>query len=146
LHPLSGTIRYDVNDVFWIEDFDAKLESLYPTTVYTFSGVSVSIPESATHDTTTLRGSLAAARVIKTNGEIELLRAAAELSVDAHKTIMSHVRCGNYESEAESLFRYVCHNYGARFQAYVPIMGSGRVVGFADWVVLEDGVGSHDVV
>lgn len=117
--------KYDVTDVFWIDDFDAKLTALYPTTVYTFSGVDLKIPDSAEQDTTTLRGQLAAARVVKTDGEIELLRAASEISVDSHKTIMAHIKCGNYESEAESLFRYVSHNYGARFQAYIPIVGAG---------------------
>lgn len=96
-----------------------------PTTVYTFSGVDVKIPFSAEQDSTTLRGKLATARATKTDGEIELLRAASEVSVESHKTIMAHVKCGNYESEAESLFRYVSHNYGARFQAYIPIVGSG---------------------
>ena len=33
-----------------------------------------------------------------------------------HEAIMMYVRCGNYESDAESLFRYVAHNYGARHQ------------------------------
>eukprot|EP00729_Bicosta_minor_P005868 gene5868-32049_t len=104
-----------------LEDFKARV----PTTVYTFSGVDVKIPFSAEQDSTTLRGKLATARATKTDGEIELLRAASEVSVESHKTIMAHVKCGNYESEAESLFRYVSHNYGARFQAYIPIVGSG---------------------
>ena len=32
---------------------------------------------------------------------------------------------GDNEGDAESLFRYVGHNYGSRFQAYIPIVGSG---------------------
>ncbi len=53
-------------------------------------------------------------------------RVGSAISVQEHEAIMMHVRCGNYESEAESLFRYVAHNYGARHQAYLPIVGSGE--------------------
>ena len=45
-----------------------------------------------------------------------MLRAAAEISAESHIIAMQNVGCGNYESEAESLFRFVGHNYGARFQ------------------------------
>ena len=34
---------------------------------------------------------------------------------------MMYVRCGNYESDAESLFRYVAHNYGARHQVWLSL-------------------------
>ena len=38
-----------------------------------------------------------------------------------HEAIMMYVRCGNYESDAESLFRYVAHNYGARHQVWLSL-------------------------
>lgn len=117
--------RYDISDAFWIEDFDKKLDELRPETVYTFSGVDIAIPESAEQDSSSLRGALATARAIKTPAEIALMRAVSRVSVDAHIALMKHIKCGNYESDAESLFRYVNHNYGARFQAYIPIVGSG---------------------
>ncbi len=108
-----------------IEDYQSKIDSLDPDTVYTLSGVEVYVPDSADHDTSQLRAALAAARVIKTPGEIEMLRAAAEISAESHKLLMRHIRCGAYESDAESLFSYVDHHYGARVQAYIPIVGGG---------------------
>lgn len=57
--------RYDINDVFWVDEFDKKLDSLVPDTVYTFSGASITIPESARHDTSTLRSRLATSRTTK---------------------------------------------------------------------------------
>eukprot|EP01047_Picozoa_sp_COSAG01_P067219 COSAG01_NODE_9444_length_2446_cov_1.365999_3_plen_222_part_00 len=66
-----------------------------------------------------------AARTVKTDAELEVMRVAAAIAVEEHKATMMYVRCGNYESDAESLFRYVAHNYGARHQAYLPIVGSG---------------------
>ena len=50
---------------------------------------------------------IACATPTQLSGELELLRAAADISVAAHTTEMQNVKCGNYESEAESLFRYV---------------------------------------
>ena len=84
--------QYDVTEVFWIEEFDPKLASLDPDTVYTFVGADVTIPETAAHDTTALRAALANAKTEKTEGEIAMSRAAADISVESHKTVMRHIR------------------------------------------------------
>eukprot|EP01059_Diplonema_ambulator_P033921 TRINITY_DN735_c0_g1_i2.p1 TRINITY_DN735_c0_g1~~TRINITY_DN735_c0_g1_i2.p1 ORF type:complete len:544 (+),score=182.76 TRINITY_DN735_c0_g1_i2:594-2225(+) len=124
--------RYDVDDVFWIEDFNHIMDQvIYPEAVYTFSGADIwgehppPCAETARHDSTTLRSVIAQARVTKTAKEMEVMRVASLIAVEEHKTIMTHIECGMWESDAESLFRYVGHNYGARFQSYIPIVGSG---------------------
>eukprot|EP01050_Picozoa_sp_SAG11_P002394 SAG11_NODE_121_length_15851_cov_6.082466_4_plen_360_part_00 len=83
------------------------------------------LPPGATQVESGLSVGLSTARVQKTDQELEVMRVAAAIAVEEHKAIMRYVRCGNYESDAESLFRYVAHNYGARHQAYLPIVGSG---------------------
>ena len=118
--------RYDVDGVFWLEDFDKQLEALAPRTVFTLANAPIQVPEATEHDTVALRGKLAEARAVKTPGEIALSRAAASITVAEHETVMRKIRCRERESDAESLFRYVGHNYGARFQAYIPIVGAGR--------------------
>jgi len=116
--------NYDIDDAFWMEDFDSKLQELNVKTVFTFPDVDINIPIGAEHDISTHRNRLSSSRVIKTEAEISAMRAAAEVGVQEHIVVMQNVRCGNYESDAESLFRYVGHNYGMKFQAYIPIIGS----------------------
>ena len=121
---------YDVEACFWVEDLEETMASLAPTSVYTLPTPEElpagAIPPGATRITTGLSAGLSTARVVKTEEELEVMRVGSAISVQEHEAIMMHVRCGNYESEAESLFRYVAHNYGARHQAYLPIVGSGE--------------------
>lgn len=102
-----------------IEDLPSKLDSANPDTVYTFAGVNPYIPDSAEHDVTALRSILGTARSVKTSGEIEMIRAATDITAEEHKLVMRNIKCGEYESDAESLFRFIGHNYGARFQSCV---------------------------
>lgn len=65
-------------------------------------------------------------RVIKSEAEIELMRQAARISVDAHKRAMR--RCkqleNEYELEAELVYEFT--RQGCRSVAYDPIVGSGE--------------------
>ena len=121
---------YDVEACFWGEELEETMASLAPTSVYTLPTPEElpagAIPPGATRITTGLSAGLSTARVVKTEEELEVMRVGSAISVQEHEASMMHGRCGNYESEAESLFRYVAHNYGARHQAYLPIVGSGE--------------------
>ena len=47
---------YDIDDCFWLEDFDAKLREVEPATVFTLSAdVPVVLPDGATQDGRTLQ-------------------------------------------------------------------------------------------
>jgi Xaa-Pro dipeptidase len=121
--------QYDVEQCFWLEDLAETMAGLAPTSVYTLNSSDElpagAIPPGAERVTTGLLAGLRVARVVKTEQELAVMRAASLIAVEEHSAIMQYVRCGNYESDAESLFRYVAHNYGARHQAYLPIVGSG---------------------
>ena len=119
---------YDVEQCFWLRDLTATMLELSPSEVYTMPNTDLpsgALPPGATQVETGLSQGLGVARVTKTDMELDVMRLASAIAVEEHKAIMQFVRCGNFESDAESLFRYVAHNYGARHQAYLPIVGSG---------------------
>lgn len=64
-------------------------------------------------------------RLIKSEGEIELMKLAAELSAQAHIKAMEAVKPGMFEYQLEGLIRHHCAQNGARFDAYSSIVGSG---------------------
>lgn len=65
-------------------------------------------------------------RLIKSDAEIALMKAAAELSAQAHINAMEAVTPGMYEYQLEGLMRNHCAQNGSRFDAYTSIVGSGH--------------------
>lgn len=65
-------------------------------------------------------------RLIKTPYEIELMRTACNIAVNAHKRAMRQVTHleNEYQLEAELLYEF--HRHGCRYVAYEPIVGSGQ--------------------
>lgn len=64
-------------------------------------------------------------RMVKSPGEIALVRKAVEASVDAHLAAMKAVRPGIWEYEAAALMKYEFERRGCEWPAYPPIVGSG---------------------
>ncbi|SRR5579883_354861 len=64
-------------------------------------------------------------RLIKSPAEIEVMRKAAEISVDAHLRAMKACKPGMYEYELEAELQYEFNRNGARYPAYTSIVGSG---------------------
>ncbi len=64
-------------------------------------------------------------RLYKSRSELTALRAAARISVEAHKRVMRACRPGMWEFQLEAEFIHECARRGARAQAYPPIVGSG---------------------
>ncbi len=65
-------------------------------------------------------------RLYKSRHEIKAMRTAAKISAQAHKRVMQVCRVGMLEYQLEAEFIHECIYKGARFQAYPPILGSGR--------------------
>lgn len=65
-------------------------------------------------------------RLIKSKPELELMQAAAVISANAHSAAMKVAPRSRYEYELEASFLHECIKSGARFQAYTPIVGSGK--------------------
>jgi Xaa-Pro aminopeptidase len=64
-------------------------------------------------------------RVVKSPGEIALIRKAAEASVEAHLAAMKAVRPGAWEYEIAALMKYEFERRGCEWPSYPPIVGSG---------------------
>jgi Xaa-Pro aminopeptidase len=65
-------------------------------------------------------------RMIKTPAEIELLRRAARIGVEAHKALIQSTRPGVSERELAAVFEFVCKTGGAEDLAYETILMSGK--------------------
>jgi Xaa-Pro aminopeptidase len=64
-------------------------------------------------------------RLYKSAAEIKIMRKAAQISAKAHMRAMRVCRPGMMEYQLESEILHECSQYGARFQAYSPIVGGG---------------------
>lgn len=65
-------------------------------------------------------------RLFKSEAEIELLRRAAHISVEAHKKAMRACTTAQYEYQLEAELLYEFSRQGCRSVAYNPIVGSGE--------------------
>ena len=72
-----------------------------------------------------LRPRLTAMRMVKSPGEIALIRKAVEASVEAHLAAMKAVRPGVWEYQIAALMKYEFERRGCEWPAYPPIVGSG---------------------
>ncbi len=64
-------------------------------------------------------------RLIKSKGEIKVMKRAAQISAQAHVKAMEMVKPGMFEYMLEGEIRHHCAVQGARFDAYNSIVGSG---------------------
>ena len=64
-------------------------------------------------------------RMMKSPGEIALIRKAVEASVEAHLAAMKTVRPGVWEYEVAARMQYEYQRRGCEWPAYPPIVGSG---------------------
>lgn len=65
-------------------------------------------------------------RKVKTPAEIEILRQAARIGVNAHNELIRSTRPGVTEKALEAVFEFVCRLEGAVDMAYPPILMSGK--------------------
>lgn len=64
-------------------------------------------------------------RMVKSPGEVALIRKAVEASVDAHLAAMKAVQPGVWEYQIAALMKYEYERRGCEWPAYPPIVGSG---------------------
>ncbi|KAF3043565.1 hypothetical protein E8E11_008048 [Didymella keratinophila] len=70
-----------------------------------------------------------AARMIKDEHEIGLIRKANDISSEAHKKVLANILKYKNEAQVEGLFMNVCISHQAKQQAYDPIAASGPNAG-----------------
>jgi Xaa-Pro aminopeptidase len=71
------------------------------------------------------RSAVTRLRMVKTPGEIALIRKAAEASVEAHLAAMKTVKPGLWEYEVAARMQYEYQRRGCEWPAYPPIVGAG---------------------
>ncbi|KAI9733456.1 MAG: hypothetical protein M1818_007204 [Claussenomyces sp. TS43310] len=77
-------------------------------------------------NTTLLQPAMDAARVIKSDYEIDLIRKANEISAHAHEGVLAALSWSDNESQLEAVFAGRCIAKQAKKQAYDIIVGSGE--------------------
>jgi Xaa-Pro aminopeptidase len=70
-------------------------------------------------------GMLHEMRLIKTGGDLELLRRAVDISCEGHMAALRALRPAAYEYEIEAVLRYVFRKNGSPRMGYPPIVASG---------------------
>lgn len=90
-------------------------------------------------------------RKIKSKAEIDVIRQASQLSVEAHKAVMKATRPGAAEVKLAALFQQVCMSGGAKGLAFGTIIMSDknhayghymqydRILGQEDFIILDGG-------
>ncbi|KAK3692368.1 peptidase M24, structural domain-containing protein [Podospora appendiculata] len=76
-------------------------------------------------DTSKLRLAIDAARVVKTDYEVAMIRRANAISSAAHKSVLARIKRLTNEREIEAIFQGFCTAQGAKHVAYPIIAGSG---------------------
>ncbi|ORX43189.1 hypothetical protein DM01DRAFT_1313128 [Hesseltinella vesiculosa] len=73
-----------------------------------------------------LENAVIAARLVKADWEIEIMRQANKISSDAHIKLWQASYPGCTEAQLHALFLYESARHGAFFQSYYPIVGCGK--------------------
>ncbi|KAL1688358.1 peptidase M24, structural domain-containing protein [Schizophyllum commune] len=134
----EATAIFGADDARSIDHFNDHLRSLTPlySNIYTDldgaqrRGRSRSGPKHLTFfntakNTLPLGPEVARLRAIKSDAEVRVMRAAADISARAHAKTMRFAKPGMNESQIAAHFAYLCAMSGAQRQAYVPVVASG---------------------
>lgn len=124
--------RYHVDRVLYQSSLKAELESwlserVQDSLLYMVhaSEKPKCLPEEVPLDTKQLMPTMDAARGVKDEYEIRMIRQANKVSALAHRSILENIAKMKNESEIEGLFLDTCISHGARNQAYQIIAASG---------------------
>ncbi|KAF2018406.1 hypothetical protein BU24DRAFT_408318 [Aaosphaeria arxii CBS 175.79] len=125
--------RYDVDHVLYTSETETLLEHLiakYPeSTLYTLPSPAFKLGSKDSFrqdDSLLLKNAIEAARVIKDEYEVAMIRKANYISSMAHLEVMKRVRTLSSELEIEAGFVANCTVKGSRTPAYPSVVGSGR--------------------
>jgi len=102
------TPQPESGEEWFIQDMQSRLKKAAPLTTFA-----------------DFRQILTRLRMVKSPGEIALIRKAAEASVEAHLAAMKTVRPGVWEYEVAARMVYEYQRRGCEWSAYPPIVGSG---------------------
>lgn len=134
--------RYDVDQVKTTDEVNATLAHLARAgadTVYALAGqVSdrITFLDFAAKDFAALKPAIEAARVVKDEYEVAMIRKANHISGLAHRVVLDRARPGAAanERELEAAFLERCVAHGAKEMAYHPILAAGKAAATLHYV------------
>jgi len=85
-------------------------------------------------------------RTKKTPYELELMRRANKISIEAHRKAMKSTKVGMKEYELEAVYMYHFYKNGARRPAYTSIVGSGVNATILHYIENDDTINDGDLV
>lgn len=129
--------RYDVDEVYYVDELGDVIKDWsnycggHGSDIYVLhNGQLPRIPGlHAIIDSESLQPAINAARMIKDDHEISLIRKANDISSEAHKKVLASILKFKNEAQVEGLFVDVCISHQAKQQAYDPIAASGPNAG-----------------
>jgi Xaa-Pro dipeptidase len=118
LSPSDFKVKYGMTNCFTVNEWKRVLE-LHPQSKSILVLESTELKDhplssALSVETTRLKQALIEARVYKTPGEIELMRHAAEITRQAHVSLMKSIGKGEIQNERQghALFHYECFKNG----------------------------------
>lgn len=154
------TERFDVDSVRDIVDLQAYLEAILdpqsnPPTLHVLHmnerppplswerpGDGLSLQP----DDKSLKLAMSLARAVKTPYEIAKIRKANEISSEAHREVLRHLKCLKNEAQVESIFLSKSRELGAKQQAYPPIAGSGPNAAILHYIANDQDFGNRQLM
>jgi len=129
--------RYDIDKVYYVDELVDVIRdwSTYNggrrSEIYVLhEGQLPQVPiRHAYIDSEALKPAMNAARMIKDEHEISLIRKANKISSKAHEKVLASILEFRNEAQVEGLFMDVCISHQAKQQAYDPIAASGPNAG-----------------
>ncbi|KAL4766627.1 aminopeptidase P family protein [Aspergillus foveolatus] len=114
-----AALRSDLNS--WVDQYnkDSPIYVLHSSQKPEISAKELRLDEKS------LLPAMDAAREVKDEYEIRMIRKANEISALAHRNILQNIHRMSNESEIEGLFLDTCVSHGAKNQSYEIIAGSG---------------------
>jgi len=125
--------RFKVDEVYWTSEFGSYFNNLTQRysdvagfTIYTMSSTKFPLKTNFTINTATLFGAIIAAREVKTNAEVQVMRISIPVSSDAHRSVMKLARSELFEYSLEAHFINYCVSCDLQSMSYSPIVGAGQ--------------------
>ncbi|KAF8938207.1 peptidase M24, structural domain-containing protein [Dissophora ornata] len=117
--------KYEADTVRWSTELVDAINASGASTLYVLreedapKGINLAV------NAEVLKDAIVTARMYKSAYEIEVMRKINHISSNAHVALMKAAKNAHSEIELDALFRYETARFGARAQAYEPIVGVG---------------------
>eukprot|EP00808_Paulinella_micropora_P008895 g45849.t1 len=149
--------RYGVDAVMYTDEFPALLPTLQLQLLHVIDNstftpstkAAIAAQAGLSVSNKWLMKALSAARAVKTEHELQLMRIAAQESVQAHKVLMALAarKQLKYEYQAAAAFKQTTASCGGwSHQAYLPIVGAGPNSAVLHYVTAYEPIQPHDML